>query len=393
MSRYATADEERTRAGARVREWTQSGLLEAAQGAAIEAGLRADLKRTNRYLRIALFIFGTIIVWAAFGFWLVAFSLRHDSVVAGSAIVAGIVCYTLAECLVLQFELYRFGVEEAFAVSSVALLAGGAGFLTSTGSHYGDAPMLVALLTAAIASAVVYLRFGYLYAALAAVACAASVAFFLGLPDAGARIISTCVLLAVFMMMRTLHRRYGEDFPGDDYGRLESVAWLGTYAVLNLYLSLPSAIWFYRSRPDVPSVFYWATYAAIWLLPAVGLALAIRDKHRSMLWANIVMAVATLATNKPYLRWERHTWDPILLGVLLAGTAIAIRRWLTRGPGGQRGGFTPKSLVASADRQALGVLSTVAGAAQPLAARTPAETTFEPDRGGRSGGGGGGAEF
>jgi len=107
MSRYATADEERIRAGARVREWTQSGLLEASQGAAIEAGLRADLKRTNRYLRIALFIFGTIVVWAAFGFWLVAFSLRHESVVAGWAIVAGIVCYTLAECLVLQFEFYR----------------------------------------------------------------------------------------------------------------------------------------------------------------------------------------------------------------------------------------------------------------------------------------------
>jgi hypothetical protein len=112
-----------------------------------------------------------------------------------------------------------------------------------------------------------------------------------------------------------------------------------------------------------------------------------------MLWANIVMAVATLGTNKPYLGWERHTWDPILLGVLLAGTAIAVRRWLSRGPGGQRGGFTPKSLVASADRQALGVLSTLAGATQPLAARTPAETTFEPGRGGRSGGGGGGAEF
>jgi len=257
----------------------------------------------------------------------------------------------------------------------VALLAGGTGLLTSAASHYGDPPMLVALLTAAIASAVVYLRFGYLYAALAAVACAASVAFFVGLPDAGARIISTCVLLAVFVMMRTQRRRYEEDFPGDDYRMLESVAWLGTYAVLNLYLSLPSAIWFYRSRPDLPSVFYWATYAAIWLLPAVGLALALRDKHRSMLWANIVMAVATLATNKPYLGWERHTWDPILLGVLLAGTAIAVRRWLSRGSGGQRGGFTAKSLVASVDRQALGVLSTLAGATQPLAARTPAETT------------------
>jgi hypothetical protein len=64
MNLYATGDEERIHAAAQVREWTRSGLLDTSQGATLEAGLRTDLKRTNRYLRIALFIFGTIVVVA-----------------------------------------------------------------------------------------------------------------------------------------------------------------------------------------------------------------------------------------------------------------------------------------------------------------------------------------
>ena len=393
MNLYATADEERIRAAARVREWAQSGLLEASQGAAVEAGLRSDLKRTNRYLRIALFIFGTILVWAAFGFWIVAFGMTREPEVAWSAIVGGVAVGVLAQLLVVQFQLYRFGIEEAFAVWSVALLAGGAGVLTSAGGNHGELPMLLACVTAAIASAFVFMRFGYLYAALASAACTACAAFNLGLPAAAERILAACVLLVIFVVARALHQTHGDDFPGDDYGAIESVAWLGVYAVLNLHLSFPPSIWYYRGRPDFPSVFYWATYAAIWVLPAVGLALTVRDKHRWMLWASLIMALATLSTNKPYLGWEQHTWDPILLGVLLAGTAIAVRRWLSRGPGGHRSGYTPQPVAVSADRHALGVLSLVAGAAQPFTARTPTEPTVEPGRGGRSGGAGGGADF
>ena len=106
------------------------------------------------------------------------------------------------------------------------------------------------------------------------------------------------------------------------------------------------------------------------------------------------MAMATLATNKPYLGWQPHTWDPVLLGVLLIATAMGVRRWLSRGPDGHRGGFTPQPLVASVDRQALDALATVAVAAQPFAPRMPSRTpTVEPGGGGRSGGGGGGADF
>ena len=84
----------------------------------------------------------------------------------------------------------------------------------------------------------------------------------------------------------------------------------------------------------------------------------------------------------------------MLLGILLVAAATGVRRWLSRGPDGHRGGFTPQPLVASADRQALDAMGALAVAAQPFAPRMPGETpAVEPGRGGRSGGGGGGADF
>ena len=192
MSVYTTADEERIRAAAEVRAWTQSGLLEAGQGASIESGLRTELRRTNRALRIALFIFGTIVVLALVGLCIVAFDLKLDATVAWTAIVAGVAYFVLAQFLVFKFHLYRFGVEEAFAVWAIVLAGFGAGFLVSSSGTYGDAPALVAFVTAAGASAAVYWRFGYLYAAFAAVACAAGAAFNLDLSLPAERILSAC---------------------------------------------------------------------------------------------------------------------------------------------------------------------------------------------------------
>jgi hypothetical protein len=392
MSRYAVADEERIRAGELVAEWTSSGLLNASQRASIDAGLRTDLKRTNRSLRAVLFIFGTIIVGASWGF-IVTLERFNESTLGWTAVVLGVVCFVLAEFLVFQFRLYRFGVEEAFAVWSVALLAVGTGVLTSIGGGRSDFPLFVGFLTATITSLAVYLRFGYLYAAVAATLCAAAAPFFLRMSEMEARLLSVLVLSVVFVATHSLRRPYGEDYPGDDYSVIQSVAWLGIYAVVNLRLSFDLRSSFYVGRGQYPAAFYWATYAVIWLLPAAGLYAGVRSKHRVLIAASLVMMVATLATNKPYLGWERHTWDPIFLGVFLTGAALAVRRWLSRGPDGQRYGFTPQSILSS-DRKSLAMLHTIAGAAQPFAAHPPAATqapsSFE---GGRSGGGGGGADF
>ena len=113
--------------------------------------------------------------------------------------------------------------------------------------------------------------------------------------------------------------------------------------------------------------FYWATYVAIWVLPAVGLFLAIRDRHRWMLDVNIVMAIVTMMSNKPYLGAEQKPWDPILFGVLMIAIALGLKRWLASGADGSRRGFIAERLLAS-ERERLGV----AGSAAALAPGAPA---------------------
>jgi hypothetical protein len=342
---------------------------------------------------VVLFIFGTIVIWAALGFFLTVFnfSILRESDLVWPALVWGAACFVVADRLVGHFRLYRFGVEEAFAVWSVVLLAGGTGLLVSIGGSHGDLPLFAALVVGAIASVGVYFRFGYVYAALAAVVCAAAASFFLNLTEVEARLLSVAILSGIFIAAQSLRHPHGEDFPGGDYGAIQAAAWLGLYGVLNLHLSID----FYRGRGVSPAAFYWGTYAAIWMLPAVGLYVALRQKHRVLIWVSVCAALATLVTNKSYLGWERHTWDPIVLGLILIGTAVSVRRWLSRGPEGQRYGFTPHSVLAS-DKRSLAMLGTFAGTAQPFAHHpSTVQTPPQPDvgTGGRSGGGGGGAGF
>jgi hypothetical protein len=394
MRRYTAADEERIRTETCARNWMDSGLLEPRQHAAIEADLHTDLKRTNLSLRVVLFIFGSIVLLAALGLvFRFSSSFRDVRSIGWPMVTVGVSGFLLADVLVSRFRLYRFGVEEAFASWSAVLIGFGVGSLVSAGGSRGEFPILVGLLVAAIVSLAIYARFGYRYAALGGVACAACAPFFLAQSQVTERLVSASVLLAAFAAARSLERPLGEDFPGDDYHAIQSVAWLGFYLVLNLGLSRDVAPFFGSGRAEVPSSVYWGTYVAVWVVPAAGLYLGLVHKHRGLIVTSLLMAVLTLITNKTYLGWERHTWDPILLGLLLVGASMAIRRWLSHGPGGQRHGFAAESLLAS-DRRSLAALGTVAGMVQPIGGReTTSTSTFDPGRGGRSGGGGGGADF
>ena len=110
-----------------------------------------------------------------------------------------------------------------------------------------------------------------------------------------------------------------------------------------------------------------------------------------MLDVNIVMAIVTLMTNKPYLNGVQKPWDPILFGVLMIAIAIGLKRWLASGADGSRSGFIAERLLAS-ERERLGV----AGGAAALAPGAPAPHSHpspEIGGGGRSGGAGASGKF
>jgi hypothetical protein len=397
MRRYTADEEERVRTSRKVRDWAASGLLTADQGQALTAGLRTDLKRTNAIFRAVLFLFGTLIVWALAGLVVVNIDANEEASVGVVAIVLGVGYFAAADFLVARARLYRFGIEEALASWSAAFVGGGVALLAmSAMSGRDDLAIVFGLLTASAASYVIYARYGYLYAALAAVACAAAMPFFFDRPQSLERVLSAAILAATVVAARAGGRGLDdEDCPGDDYGAIETGAWVGLYVVVNLVWS--SELTFGPSTlRGVSRSFYWVTYGAIWIVPAIVLYLGVSAKRRLLTGAGLFIALATLVTNKTYLGWPHQTWDPILLGLLLAGGGAALRRWLATGEGGQRFGFTPDRILASHQRT-VDALATVAGAGQSAVNHThPAPEpapAFDVGHGGRSGGAGAGGSF
>ncbi len=392
MSAYHLDDERAIRTGRLVEDWTKSGLLTPSQREIVMPQLAVDLRRTNLFLRITLFLFGALILQSALGLIAVFFGGFADATGMGVlCLVAGAGCFWLASVLVSRYSLYRFGVEEAVALSAAGLVAAGAALLVA---NEGNWPVVIGLAIAAAMLATVYFRFGYVYAALLAMAATAalpfqfpSTAFGAGDSESIQRGIAIGVLAAIAIWARRARAPHGDEYPGDALTVIEAAAWLGIYLLVNLVASAGI------TRLDRTSAFHWITYAGIWLLPAAGLTLALRGRERPLLLVSLAMALATLLSNKEYLGAPRYEWDPIVFGLFLMAVAIGVRRWLAAGESDMRHGYTASRVVQS-DRSRLGHLAIVSAAQAevPVAHAAPA-----PDPpiggGGRSGGAGAGGSF
>jgi hypothetical protein len=124
------------------------------------------------------------------------------------------------------------------------------------------------------------------------------------------------------------------------------------------------------------------------------LARGIRPKDRFVIAVGAIAAILTLVTNKPYLGWQRHTWDPMLMGALLIGVALLIRRSLVAGSGGIRHGFTAQRLSGK-DQHWMNIGSAAFGLVSAQAI-TPSPQPVSPDvhfGGGDSGGAGATSDF
>lgn len=382
MMIYPRDDERAIRVQRMVDDWTKSGLLQPEQRDRMMADLAVDYRRTNRFLRGTLFLFGFLIVNAIVGLMVVVFDARSVGTAILMFIAAG-GAFFLAQSLIERNRLYRFGIEEAAAVGSASLF-------TFACTIFDTFSSLRTFIGAAGASFIVFRRFGYLYAGVAAVLFAGVIPFNFNIftsfqADTSRRLLSIIILLVIFGIARERRKDHDWEFPGDLYGALEATAWAAMYVMTNLKASQ------WLSYHDGVPQFYWATYAGIWILPAVGLFLAVRDRHRWMLDANIVMAIVTMMTNKPYLNGVQKPWDPILFGLLLIAIALGLKKWLASGADGSRNGFIAERLLASEhERLALagGVTALKPGAPEPHSHPAP-----EMGDGGRSGGAGASGKF
>lgn len=392
MRRYSEADEQRIHLQKQVRAWTRSGLLTREQGQALDTGLQGDLRRTGLMLRLGLAVFTGIVLVAAVGLSFMLTDLRDEKAVAILLAVFGVMSMLAADWVVTTFKVYRHGVEEMLAMAGAGFLAVSPALLTSSLFSSSSESIGFACAGAAgcAASLWVYRRFGFLYAAIAAMACAATIPMQLMASRPLERIGAALVLGVAFAVARAMRVDPRNERLCEERALLQAAALVGVYLVLNVHLTPGGFIAYYSGQP-MQAWFRWGTYACTWLIPAGLLWLGVRDRERWLLDAGLATALATLVTNKSYLGWPRQPWDPMLLGVFLAAVALVVRRWLASGPGGERAGFAPVQILES-DLVAIRIAGLASVGIHPAsAAQPPAQP--ESFGGGRSGGGGASGSF
>jgi hypothetical protein len=396
MRAYSASNEEALHARGLPKDWASEGFLTEAQYQRLEQETICDLRRTNIFLRIVLFFFTVIILGAAGALFFQVFLLRAGVQTTGVVLlVFAAICYVAAELAVSRARLYRYGIEEALAVWSVGLLCFGLQFSFFEGHHEMQ---FVVPATCAIASLWIWRRFGLPYAFLAAMIFAVFVPGYWTTSHAAQHLIVAAFYAAGLITVAIVRRPYRFTYLDQEYSIAEALLCLGIYLAINLQLwsiDLPGQLWRGPdSTTEFARSFYWATWLLTWCLPPAILARALPRKDRLVIAAGAITAVLTLVTNKPYLGWPRHTWDPMLLGALLIGAAIFIRRWLAKGPGEVRRGFTAHRLSGK-DKRWMNVGATALGLITPNVI-TPSPQPSSPDPqfgGGDSGGAGASSDF
>jgi len=401
MRAYSASSEEAVRARDLLKDWAGENFLTAAQYQRMEQETVCDSRRTNIFLRLVLFLFTLIIVGAAVALFFVVFLSNPGQRTTGVfLLIFAVLSYAGAELAVSQARLYRYGIEEALAACSVGFLCVGTQGAFFSGHRFAqDGAEFLVPAAGAISSLWIWHRFGLPYASLAAMI------FVLWLPGywtsshpAQHSIVAAfyAVGLSIVAAVRPRHR---STYLNDRYSIAEALLWLGIYVAINLQLSSVNLLGQWWGGPRTTAAeftrpFYWATWVLIWCLPPIVLARGVRRKDRFVIAAGAIAAILTLVTNKSYLDWQRHTWDPVLLGALLIGVALFIRRWLAAGPGQIRHGFTAQRLSGK-DKQWMSVGSTALGLISPNVI-TPSPQAGSPDvrfGGGDSGGGGATSDF
>jgi hypothetical protein len=393
---YTASSEETLRARKLLKDWAGEGLLTKEQYQRLEKETVSELRTTNIFLRLVLFLFTLLSVGAAVALFFVVFLSRPSEQTIGIfCLIFAAVCYAAAEVAVSRARLYRYGIEEALAVCSVGFLCVG---MQLALIRPDGVPFLVPA-AGAVVSLWIWHRFGLWYAFLAAMIFTVFLPGYWTSSHSAQHVIVAVIYGTGLICVAAVRSRHRSDYAEGAYSLVEAFLWLGIYLAFNLKLSalnLPAPWWGggTRAAAEFARPFYWTTWVIIWCLPPLVLARGIRQKDRFVIGAGAIAAVLTFVSNKPYLGWQRHTWDPMLLGVLLTGVAVFIRRWLARGPGGVRHGFTAARLSGK-DRHWMNAGSAVLGLVSPQSI-TPSPQPSSPDfrfGGGASGGGGAGGDY
>ncbi len=396
MRIYNSESEEALLARSLLKDWRGEGFLSEEQYQRMEQETVCDLRRTNIFLRLVLFLFTLLIVCAGAGMF-----VAEGKTTGVFLLLFAAASYAGAEFAVSEARLYRYGIEEALAVCSVGFLCLGLQSTLLSGHSYSLAKGVIGSLvpaTGAIFSLWIWRRFGLSYAFLAAMIFVVFVPGHWTSSQSAQHLMVVILYAAGLAGVVAVRPRHCFSYLNDGYSLVEAFLWLGIYLAINLQLSSLTQLRHWWGVPlasiEFSRPFYWTTWVLIWCLPPAILARGVRRKDRYVIAVGALTATLTLVTNKSYLDWPRHSWDPMLLGILFMGIALFIQRWLVSGPGGIRRGFTATRLSGK-DKQWMNAGSLVLGQLSPQLIPPSAQAGGLDVKfgGGDSGGGGASSDF
>ena len=275
MRVYSASSEETLRARKLLKDWAGEGFLTEAQYQRLEQETVSELRTTNIFLRLVLFLFTLIIVGAAAGLFFVVFLSRPSEQTTGVfLLIFAAVCYAAAEVAVSQARLYRYGIEEALAVCSVGFLCAGMQVAFFSGSSYSPKPDAAEFLVpaaGAVFSLWIWRRFGLSYAFLAAMIFVIFLPGYWTSSHSAQHLIVAVFYAAGLVAVAAVRSRHRFDYLDEDYSLVEAFLWLGIYLAINLQLSSLNLLaqWWggTRAASEFARPFYWTTWVLIWCLP------------------------------------------------------------------------------------------------------------------------------
>ncbi len=348
---YPPQQEENIYIRKQAQAWRRSGLITEAQLNAINDHTNIQLRQTNLFFRILFFVFTLLCAGAIVGLFVWLLDIREPNFAAITLILFGAVFYVAAEYLAGKHLLYRHGVEEALVIIAMVHFCAGCGILFSENHFTLTQIRIVVPALFAITACWIYLRFGFLYAAAISIVALCFIPFQFNLSPTTERLMLLSVLCVIFIFSLLADQPDIEDFQKDRYAKMQACLLAAIYLTINLQiLGLAGLIMrdthVVHLNPQLfsPS-FYWSSYVLTFLIPAAAVYWGIKSRKRLIINVGLVMACATLATNKSYLGWTRYAWDPVILGIMLVGLSLIITRWLNSGADRRRFGFTARDIL------------------------------------------------
>jgi hypothetical protein len=369
------------------RNWTHAGLIDAAEAAHFTQAYPDDRRRLTPVLRSLAFVFTLLAVLAGFLLLVLVTGSPGDHAAQALALPVGVALLAVTEFLTGSQRLREAGVESATGLAGSGLLVVAAAWFADRVLSLGSTETTCFVcLVAAVVFAFGAWRWGSTVSAAFAVVCLGIC--LLELP--AARVTwAVGALVLVPLAMR------GSESPALCPSHRRACVAVLLVALVGLYVALHLGSWdgallehgalSHRSSP-VRGLFVGTTA----LVPVGVVAVGAGTRRRMLLDLGLAFGVASLVTLRYYVHiaplWAVLTASGSVL--LLGG--LALRRWLDRGGGRERGGYTAQPLSAAAETSRV-VEAAVAVGVTPAHA-SPAEPRFA-GKGGAAGGGGAGGSY